>query len=202
MHGLDPSEDDPADTVFRDVIMLALVGFVAAVVMLLPHLNPPGAKTADDTTPPGNVIVEVRWPDAIDADVDLWVQAPGDVPVGYSNKGGAVFNLLRDDLGKHADITGLNYETSYSRGIVPGEYTVNLHLYRNQSKTYPIPATVVASVKGSSGEGTRQLLASKVELASEGEELTVYRFELSDAGQLVPGSVHSLFKPLRTGSST
>jgi xanthosine utilization system XapX-like protein len=28
------------------------------------------------------------------------VQAPGDVPVGYSNKSGGVFNLLRDDLAR------------------------------------------------------------------------------------------------------
>jgi hypothetical protein len=199
MHGLDPFEDDAGGTVFRDVVMLALVGFVALVVMLLPHLNPPGAKTADDTTPPGNVIVEVRWPDEIDADVDLWVQAPGDVPVGYSNKGGAVFNLLRDDLGKRVDVTGLNYETSYSRGIQSGEYTVNLHLYRNPSKTYPVPVTVVTSVKRSADQTARQLLASKVMLAREGEETTVYRFRLSDAGALVAGSVHSLHKPLRAG---
>jgi hypothetical protein len=199
MHGLDPFEDDAGGTVFRDVVMLALVGFVALVIMLLPPLNPPGAKTADDTTPPGNVIVEVRWPDEIDADVDLWVQAPGDVPVGYSNKGGAVFNLLRDDLGKRVDVTGLNYETSYSRGIQSGEYTVNLHLYRNPSKTYPVPVTVVTSVKRSADQTARQLLASKVMLAREGEETTVYRFRLSDAGALVAGSVHSLHKPLRAG---
>jgi hypothetical protein len=52
--------------VFRDVVMLALVGFVAIVIVLLPHLNPPGAKTAHGMAPPGNVIVEVRWPDEID----------------------------------------------------------------------------------------------------------------------------------------
>jgi hypothetical protein len=199
MQGLDPFEQDASDTVFRDVVMLALAGFVVLVIMLLPHLNPPGARTADDMTPPGNVIVEVRWPDAIDADVDLWVQAPGDVPVGYSNKGGAVFNLLRDDLGKRADVTGLNYETSYSRGILPGEYTVNLHLYRNPAKAYPVPVTVVTSVKRSADQAARQLLASKVLLVREGEELTVYRFHLSDAGALVAGSVHSLDKPLRAG---
>ena len=202
MHGLDRFEDDAADTVFRDVIMLALAGFVVLVILLMPHFNPPGAKTAEDTTPPGNVIVEVRWPDEIDADVDLWVQAPGDIPVGYSNKGGAVFNLLRDDLGKRADVTGLNYETSYSRGILPGEYAVNLHLYRNPSKAYPVPVTVVTSVKQAANEAARQLLASKVLLAREGEELTVYRFGLSAAGALVAGSVHSLHKPLRAGSKT
>jgi hypothetical protein len=199
MHGFDPLEDDASGTVFRDVVMLALVGFVALVIMLLPHLNPPGAKTADDTTPPGNVIVEVRWPDEIDADVDLWVQAPGDVPVGYSNKGGAAFNLLRDDLGSRVDVTGLNYETSYSRGIVPGEYTVNLHLYRNPSRTYPVPVTVVTSVKRRSDLAARQLLASKAMLVREGEEMTVYRFRLTEAGALVAGSVHSLDKPLRAG---
>jgi hypothetical protein len=199
MSGLDPFEDDAGGTVFRDVVLLALAGFVVLVIMLLPHLNPPGAKTADDTTPPGNVIVEVRWPDEIDADVDLWVQAPGDIPVGYSNKGGAAFNLLRDDLGSRVDATGLNYETSYSRGIVPGEYTVNLHLYRNPSRTYPVPVTVVTSVKQSASQAARQLLASKVQLAREGEEMTVYRFRLTEAGALVAGSVHSLDKPLRAG---
>jgi hypothetical protein len=198
MHAFD-YEEDAADTVFRDVVMLALAGFVVLVIMLLPHLNPPGAKTADDTTPPGNVIVEVRWPDEIDADVDLWVQAPGDVPVGYSNKGGAAFNLLRDDLGSRVDVTGLNYETSYSRGIVPGEYTVNLHLYRNPSRAYPVPVTVVTSVKRRADLAARQLLASKALLVREGEEMTVYRFRLSEAGALVAGSVHSLDKPLRAG---
>ena len=202
MHDFDPLDDDASGTVFRDVVMLALVGFVAIVVMLLPHLNPPGAKTADNTTPPGNVIVEVRWPDEIDADVDLWVQAPGDVPVGYSNKGGAIFNLLRDDLGNRVDVTGLNYETSYSRGIQPGEYAVNLHLYRNPSGVSPIPVTVVTSVKRDAKETARQLLASEVLLVNEGEEVTVYRFDLSEDGDLVAGSVHSLYKALRTWSAS
>jgi hypothetical protein len=202
VHDFDPFEEDASGTVFRDVVMLALVGFVAIVVMLLPHLNPPGAKTADNMTPPGNVIVEIRWPDEIDADVDLWVQAPGDVPVGYSNKGGVVFNLLRDDLGNRLDVTGLNYETSYSRGIEPGEYAVNLHLYRNPSGVSPIPVTVVTSVKRNAKETARQLLASDVLLVSEGEEMTVYRFGLSKEGNLVAGSVHSLYKALRTGSAS
>ncbi len=197
MPGPDLFEEDDSGTVFRDVIMLALAGFVAVVILMLPHLNPPGAKQSEDTEPPGNVIVEIRWPDEIDADVDLWVEAPGDVPVGYSNKGGLVFNLLRDDLGKRADATGMNYEVSYSRGIPPGEYAVNVHLYRNVAKTYPIPVTVVTSVKRNAQESAKQLLASKVELTREGQEITVYRFELDEYGRLQPGSVHSLQKPLR-----
>jgi hypothetical protein len=197
MHALEQLDEDDGGMVFRDVIMLALAGFVAMVILLLPHLNPPGEASEETTQPPGNVIVEVRWPDELDSDVDLWVEAPGDIPVGYSNKGGAIFNLLRDDLGKRADATGMNYEVSYSRGIPAGEYTVNVHLYRNAANVFPIPVTVVTSVKKSPKESARQLLATKIELIREGEELTVYRFRLSEDGGLVPGSVHSLQRNLR-----
>ena len=54
---------DDTGTVFRDTIMLALAGFVALVILMLPYLNPKQTKTAENTEPPGNVIVEVRWPD-------------------------------------------------------------------------------------------------------------------------------------------
>jgi len=197
MFSLEPFDEDEGGTVFRDVIMLALAGFVAMVVLLLPHLNPEGQAEEDDTSPPGNVIVELTWPEEVDADIDLWVEAPGDRPVGYSNKGGSIFNLLRDDLGKRSDVTGMNYEVSYSRGIPDGEYTVNVHLYRNKARVSPIPITVVTSIKKTPSSTTRQLLATKIELVREGQELTVYRFKLESEGNLVPGSVHSLQRKLR-----
>jgi hypothetical protein len=196
MREIDLYDDESGATVFRDVIMLALAGFVTLVLLLLPHLNP-RASANDSLRSPGNVIVELHWPDNLDADVDLWVQAPGDVPVGYSNKGGAIFNLLRDDLGFPGDISGVNYEVSYSRGVPPGEYTVNVHLYRNRTPVYPIPATVVVSVKNSINDSARQILKSKVELTHEGEELTVFRFRLDQKGHLVAGSVNDLPRPLR-----
>jgi len=191
-------DDDSGGTVFRDVTMLALSGFVAIVLLLLPHLNPPAKAENDEIMPPGNVIIEIRWPDDLDTDVDLWVQAPGDVPVGYSNKGGQIFNLLRDDLGRHADATDLNYEVSYSRGIPAGEYTVNLHLYRDLSHKLPITVKVVASVKRNPDESARQILATTVKLGAEGEETTAFRFTLDSRGALVADSVNSLFRPLRS----
>ena len=93
MQALDPLDGDAAATVFRDVILLALLGFVALVILLLPHVNPPENKTADLMTP-GNVIVEIKWPDSIDADVDLWVRAPGDGAVGWSQRGGTIFDQI------------------------------------------------------------------------------------------------------------
>jgi hypothetical protein len=197
MQPFDVDDGEDGDIVFRDLIMLTLSGFVTVAVLLLPHIGESRARAATETAqPPGNVMIEARWPDGIDADVDLWVQAPGDLPVGYSNKGAANFNLLRDDLGERADATGINYEVSYARGMPAGEYTANLHLYRNQSAGR-VPVTVVASVKAADHDQTRQILAANVQLAREGQELTVFRFRLDAAGGLVPGSVTSLQKPLR-----
>ena len=199
MQDLDPFEGDQGhETVFRDVIFLALAGFVAVVLLLLPHLHPPKEAEAAIRSP-GNVIVEIRWPDDIDADIDLWVEAPGDTPVGYSNKGGAIFNLLRDDLGQRGDTTELNYEISYSRGVPAGEYTVNVHLYRNSGGYVSIPVTISVSVKAKSNESARRVLTTELLLENEGEERTAFRFSLDDKGRLMRESVHDLPKPLRSG---
>jgi len=189
-------DEESGATLFRDVIMLALAGFVTLVLLLLPHINPE-AEADDASKSPGNMTVELRWPDDINADVDLWVQAPGDRAVGYSNKGGKVFNLLRDDLGDTADLTGLNYEFSYSRGVPAGEYIVNVHLYRNPAAVYPIPATVVVSLKRPGYKSAKQILVSKLELQHQGEESTVFRFDIDDKAKLVDGSVHNLPVKLR-----
>jgi len=197
MDELDLFNDEGSDTVFRDVIFLALAGFVAMVLLLLPHLNPP-ATASEGAPAPGNVIVELNWPKELDTDIDLWVEAPGDVPVGYSNKGGLIFNLLRDDLGGQSDVTDINYEVSYSRGVPVGEYTVNVHLYRDMSGRLPIPITLAVSVKPKPQIAAKRILTTKIELQHQGQEITAFRFSLDEEGNLVPGSVHDLPKPLRS----
>lgn len=195
MHGFDRFEEDDG-TVFRDVIMLALLGFVTVVVLLLPHLNPP-TRTMD-ARQPGNLVVELHWPDNMNTDVDLWVEAPGDVPVGYSNQGGAVFNLLRDDMGHINDSGRLNYEIAFSRGAPAGEYTVNLHLYSNVDGSATIPAEVSVGVKKGERDKVQTIAKKRVDLVHPGQEVTVMRFTLDKDMNLVEGSLHDLPKPLRT----
>ncbi len=196
-------EGDDTGTVFRDMITLALAGFICMVLLLLPHVNPKGkegtGKSSED--PPGNVIIEARWDDKLRSDVDLWVQAPGDVPVGYSNKSGLIFNLLRDDLGAYADPTEVNFETSYSRGIPPGEYTVNVHMFRNLENVFPIWVRVVARVKAEHESGAATVAATRVRLDHEGQEITAFRFTLTERGELVQGSLNAVFKPLRAAKN-
>jgi hypothetical protein len=166
--------------------------FVLVFILLtIPHQ----IKANDDSRPPGQVIVEIRWPDGMNTDVDLWVEAPRGMSVGYSRRAGEFFNLLRDDLGAVRDMLELNYETAYTRGAPAGEYTVNLHLYSNSDQIYPVPVDVVVSVY--TNESVGLILHKLVNLTYSGEEVTVARFTLDANGALVPGSIHNLPKVLR-----
>lgn len=198
----DAEDQDDSDVVFRDVITLALLGFVSLVIIMLPHINPPKPKqdANKDISAPGNVIVEARWDDRIDADVDLWVQGPGDVPVGFSNLGGMVFNLLRDDIGFRNDASDLNYENAFSRSIPAGEYIVNLHMYYNRANAWPVKVKVLVSTIQPNGNSriSQQILVADAVLHKQGEEITVLRFKLDDKGKLVPGSMNANPKKIRT----
>jgi len=189
--GLDEfDEDDSTGTVFRDVILLALIGFVAIVIMLLPHIKPT-QKDDQEHRAPGNMIVEMHWPTDMPYDVDLWVKGPGEHPVGFWNLGSETFNLLRDDLGHEGDATKENYEITYSRGIPEGEFIVNVHMYGPKPKTVVVPVNVVVSVK-KPGQQTRQILKTVIDLKRHNQEETAFRFKMDNAGDLVPGSVSTL----------
>ena len=185
--------------VFRDIILLTLTGFISMVVLLVPFINPPTEKT-DTSAPPGNVIVELFWDNDRDVDIDLWVKAPEDIPVGYSNKGGLFFNLLRDDLGKYKDNTPINYEVSYSRGISEGKYIINLHLYREDKSPFnPIIAKIVISLIHPDTGEKKQILKSKKLLDKVGEEFTVFQFVLDKKGNLDKNSITNEYVRLRSG---
>ena len=193
--------DEETLTVWLDTALLMLGGFILMTVLMLSLVNPPAksAQTAGEQAP-GNVIIEAQWADSLDADVDLWVKAPGDKPVGYSNKSGAVFNLLRDDLGQAQDITDNNYEVAYSRGIPAGEYIANIHMYRGIHVTYPVTVKVVARAKPAAEEAAQELATATVQLRHENDQVTAFRFQLDGHGRLVAGSRNSIYKELRTAA--
>jgi hypothetical protein len=196
MDELDDLDEGTSGTVFRDVLMLALIGFVAIVIMLLPHLKRT-KEESDEHKSPGNVVVEMHWPSDKPFDVDLWVQAPGEYPVGFWNQGSRVFNLLRDDLGSEGDATDENYEITYSRGIPKGEYIVNVHMYGPLPRGAEIPVKVVVSVR-KKYDTTRQLLETVVNLNYRNQEETAYRFKLTSDGDLVPDSINYLRRRMIT----
>ena len=172
------------------VLIDALFALVL-VLVLLPH-EPEALEAA---TPPGQLIIEIGWPADIDADVDLWVQAPTDRPVGYSAKSGRVFNLLRDDLGHVGDLSMSNVEIAVSRGLPNGEYQANVHLYSDRDSARPI----LVEVRALLGEHATSIWRREVTLDRVGQEITVMRFTITD-GALERTSLHDMPRLLRANS--
>ena len=195
---LDVEREDASGTVFRDAILLSLLGLMLIIVILLQYFNPPTEEATSE--PPGNVIVELEWPNELDTDIDLWVQAPKDRSVGYSNKGNAVLNLLRDDVGSRQDISDINHEITYSRGVLPGEYIVNLHYYADHTGKggrLKVPVHVWVSVKKGNRSTPRVIVDRRLTMDRVGDEKTAFRFRLGEKGELVAGSINERFKALR-----
>lgn len=156
------------------------------IISLLAQINPP---TTPDFTPPGNLVVSAAWP-AGSTDIDLWVRAPGDKAVGYSRKSGRVFSLLRDDLGTSNDLSSLNFESAFTRGLPDGEYIVNVRCYGCAGK---VPVPVAVDVRLASGE---LVWTGTVTLVSDKQEKTALRFVMR-AEKVVPGSASHVFREIR-----
>lgn len=180
-----------------DMMMALFLALGAVVYILLPLIADPLEKSDEAPAPQGNLIIELYWPDDIDSDIDLWAMAEADgMPVGYSNKGGPIFNLLRDDLGRTADISGRNQEIMYSRGIPDGLYVVNAHLFSPKGAKVPIPVKLIVAAKKDDASDYKQLFVVNAELLFYGHERTLARFVMKD-GELVPDSYDSIDTPLR-----
>lgn len=182
---------------WRDFTLLLTMAFFVMVVWMLPHLNPPAEDALADPPPPGNVIVYIDWQEGND-DVDLWVTGPTQtIAVGYSNKGGELWDLLRDDLGDGSDASNLNFENAYTRGIIAGTYVFNIHCYR--CPTAPVKVNMTITMKSTPDSEIVTLALAKYTLTLTGEEVTMLRFDLTSEGVIVPGSKSHWYQPLRSG---
>ncbi|MCG7507044.1 hypothetical protein [Mesorhizobium retamae] len=179
-------DDDDWLWSYVDLLGVLSAALLAFVYLMLPLINEP-SKAQDNIPPPGNIAVLACWQTG-DIDVDLWTDAPGQkAATGYSNKSGAVWSLLRDDLGQENDSGPSNCESAFARATPAGEFVVNLHGY--SLPTGPVTVHVEIAING------RLLLSRDIEIKPK-QERTVVRFTLGENGQVV--SSNEVFKPLRS----
>lgn len=139
-------------------------------------------------TDPAEFIIEMTWPDNSYSDIDLVVADPLGNIVFYSKKDIGLMTLDRDNLGTNNTARTVNgivtvaqrREVVTIRGIIPGQYTVNMLVYTKREKD-PIQVkfnvTKLNPFKTVS-EGT--LIAS-----ASGEEQTFINFNIDKNGKVL-----------------
>ncbi len=172
---------------FIDLLFNALLGFTFLFLVSVMFMNPEARKGRVDLK--AEYIISVTWADQLADDLDLWVRDPIGDTVSYLRKDAGWLHLDRDDRGEvndtivvdgHEMIYPINQEVVTIRGIIPGEYIVNLYYYKAAE-----PRPVEALVKVEKVNPTLQTVyVRKLMLAQQDDEQTAVRFTLDAAGQV------------------
>jgi hypothetical protein len=193
--GLYPREEpfDPFSVMlFKALQVVAFLFFIALLAIA------PDAKDGKIDSK-AEFIVTMDWPDNHPDDLDLFVQDPAGNIAWYRHREAGFMVLERDDRGGANDFILVNGKKISSpireeivtiRGVVPGEYTVNVSHFQATTGR-PVPATI----KVQKLNPTAQVVFDNAVIVDHtGDEKTAVRFTLDDGGKVV--DVNSRWKSL------
>jgi hypothetical protein len=146
-------------------------------------------------------IITMTWPKESKDDIDLYVLDPAGNIVYFRDKDNGLMHLDRDDLGDKNDqittdagiiVFDLNEEHLTIRGIVPGEYIVNVHWYSKSSysfktmegEKYKVNDQIPVSIKIEKLNPYKIIFVGTKMFTKTGEEQTFIRFYVDEKGNV------------------
>lgn len=186
-------------TAYIDVLLNVLTGIIFLFILTTLMIQPQ-KKQDEGMKKNAQYVMNVEWDSKTDCDVDVWVQDPQNNVVYFQQRDKGVMHLERDDLGFRNDIVSVvpgntinvieNRETWVLRGIIPGIYTVNLHLYGCRVDNIPIMINqnfVLSVTIELLKINPKYTLVTKKEviLNKIWEEITVMNFQLDADGNVI-----------------
>jgi len=182
---------------FTDLLFNVLLGFILLFFVAILFLSPDEDTGKIDIE--AEYVITVTWPDGTNDDIDTWIEDPVGNVTWFRNRSTGLVHLDRDDRGMLNDSmelggktveNPLNQEVAAIRGMLPGEYVVNVHYYDAEIETSVPVAVKVARVN------PVYVVAyyGKTNLSAKGEEQTAVRFTVGADGDI--GSINQRPKSL------
>ncbi len=205
--GLYP-RDEPFDPfsvmLFKALQIVAFFFFIALL-----SISPEAKDGKIDSK--AEFIITMDWPDNHPDDLDLFVQDPVGNIAWYRHREAGFLTLDRDDRGGANDFIVVNgrkipspirEEIVTVRGIVPGEYTVNLSHFQ-ATTGQPVAATVKVQKLNPTAQ---VVFDDKVTVDHTGDEKTALRFKVDAEGKVVdvhrrPKSLLETFRNVRANGA-
>jgi hypothetical protein len=187
---------------FKGLQVVAFLFFIALLAM-----NPEAKEGKIESK--AEFIITMTWPDEHPDDIDLYVEDPLGNIVWYHVREGGFLVLDRDDRGSANNTITVDgrkitspfrQETVSIRGLLQGEYTVNVH-YFLATKGGPVPIVVKTEKINPTVEVVSH---DHLTLTRMGEEQTAVRFKLAANGSVLdvnhrPKSLIQLTRNVRRG---
>jgi hypothetical protein len=187
--GLQPNEPpfDPLSVVlFKALQVVAFLFFIVFLAIIQQKQNAKVESKAE-------FFISMTWPDEHPDDFDLFVQDPVGNIVWYRRRDIGFMSLERDNRGSANDFmlvggqkvrSAARQELVSIRGIVPGEYTVNIYHFTAQSDQ-PVPVTVTVDKLN---PRVSAVAKKTLDMAGARVERTAARFTLDAKGEVVSTS--------------
>ena len=179
----DKIKSDP----FTDLLFNALLGFTFLFLVAIMFMNPEAKSGIID--PKAEYILTITWEDYNEDDIDVWVENPDGNVLWFKDPEQGLLHLDRDDRGMLNDVimvngeelqNPLNQEVVTLRGVVTGEYIVNLHYYATITEK-PVDVNVRLVKVNPSLE---VIYYDIVTLEKAGDEKTAFRFRIGRNGKI------------------
>ena len=179
--------DDNSGDAFTDLLFNALLGFAFMFFISFALIQKPVDEGNIESK--AEFIISVEWEDYHPDDVDLIVEDPQGNIVYFQNKEDGLMHLDRDDRGTLADrliIDGVNVENPANqeimtiRGIMAGEYIVNLLHYK---ANFVVPLKTKVKIEKINPRLEIVYFGDHF-LTKTGDELTAVRFFLDEKGNV------------------
>lgn len=175
-------------TSFIDFLFIYLVAFICLFALAMVNIKIENKKKNVEAK--AEFIITITWPSDSKDDVDTYLEDPVGNIVFYQQKQKGLMHLDRDDLGHANDmITGPdgqeyeyreNREMVTLRGVVQGEYTLNIHMYNKWPNNSATPVTITIEKLNPFS----QVFAKTIQINASGEEVTVCRFTINEEGDV------------------
>jgi hypothetical protein len=184
--GLYPREEpfDPFSVMlFKALQVVAFLFFLALLA-----ISPDAKEGKIDSK--AEFLITMDWPDNHPDDLDLFVQDPIGNIAWYRHREAGFLTLDRDDRGGANDFILVNGRKIASpireeivtvRGIVAGEYTVNISHFQ-ATTGQPVPATIKVQKLNPAAQ---VIFDDKVVVDHTGDEKTAVRFRLDAEGKVI-----------------
>jgi hypothetical protein len=184
--GLYPRDEqfDPFSVMLFKALQIVAFLFFIAVLSIAPDAKDGKVDTKAE------FIITMDWPDKHPDDLDLFVQDPVGNIAWYRHREAGFLTLDRDDRGGANDFILVNgikipspirEEIVTVRGLVPGEYTVNVSHFQAVTGQ-PVEATVKVQKLNPNAQ---VIFDDKIVVDHTGDEKTAVRFRLDAAGKVI-----------------
>jgi hypothetical protein len=184
--GLYPREEpfDPFSVMLFKALQIVAFFFFIALLAISPEAKDGKIDSKAE------FIITMDWPDNHPDDLDLFVQDPIGNIAWYRHREAGFLVLDRDDRGGDNDFILINgrklpspirEEIVTVRGIVPGEYTVNISHFQ-ATTGQPVEATVKVQKLNPTAQ---VVFDDKVTVDHAGDEKTALRFKVDAEGKVV-----------------